>query len=107
MNEIPLVACIKREAPPTPHKVRALKQGMAGRKVTIVQGLGALYGLFELESGAGGFMTGFAFPEMLKAMVEMVVSSLFNPPEMYRISIYSLVLQTCDNWSHVSTVYLY
>ena len=70
VNEIPLVACIKQEAPPTPQKVRALKQGMAGRRVAILQGLGALYGLFELESGADGFMTGFAFPEVLTAMVE-------------------------------------
>jgi 4-hydroxy-tetrahydrodipicolinate synthase len=45
---------------------------MAGHRVTILQGLGALYGLFELESGAGGFMAGFAFPEVLNAMVEAV-----------------------------------
>ena len=70
VNEIPLVSCIKQEAPPTPQKVRALKQGMAGRRVAILQGLGGLYGLFELESGANGFMTGFAFPEVLTAMVE-------------------------------------
>ncbi len=70
VKEIPLVACIKQEAPPTPQKVRALKRGMVGRRATILAGLGALYGLFELESGADGFMTGFAFPEVLKAMVE-------------------------------------
>ncbi len=32
-------------------------------------GLGALYGMFELEAGGDGFMTGFAFPEVLKAIV--------------------------------------
>ena len=35
----------------------------------ILTGLGALYGGFELAAGADGFMTGFAFPEILKAMV--------------------------------------
>jgi 4-hydroxy-tetrahydrodipicolinate synthase len=69
VNEIPRIACIKEEAPPTPQKVAALLAGMTGRRVTLLQGLGALYGLFDLERGAHGFMTGFAFPEALAAMV--------------------------------------
>jgi 4-hydroxy-tetrahydrodipicolinate synthase len=70
INEIPRIACVKEEAPPTPQKVAAVLNGMTGRKVTLLQGLGALYGLFDLERGAHGFMTGFAFPEALKAMVD-------------------------------------
>jgi len=70
VNELPRVACIKEEAPPTPQKVAALLAGMTGRKVPLLQGLGALYGLFDLERGAQGFMTGFAFPEALAAMVK-------------------------------------
>ena len=35
----------------------------------ILTGLGGLYGGFELQAGADGFMTGFAFPEVLQAMV--------------------------------------
>jgi len=35
----------------------------------VLTGLGALYGVFELEAGGNGFMTGFAFPEVLKAIV--------------------------------------
>ena len=31
-------------------------------------GLGALYGGFDMEAGTEGFMTGFAFPEILRAM---------------------------------------
>lgn len=69
VNEIPRVACIKEEAPPTPVRIAALRQGMSGRRVPILTGLGALYGLFDLEAGSGGFMTGFAFPEVLIAMV--------------------------------------
>ena len=69
VNEIPRVACIKEEAPPTPVRIAALRRGMTGRRVPILTGLGALYGLFDLEAGSGGFMTGFAFPEVLIAMV--------------------------------------
>ena len=69
VDEIPQVRCIKEEHPPTPQKLAALINGMTGRRVTLLQGLGALYGLFDLERGADGFMTGFAFPEVLRAMV--------------------------------------
>jgi 4-hydroxy-tetrahydrodipicolinate synthase len=72
VNEIPAVGCIKEEAPPTPRKISALVQGMTGRKVPILTGLGALYGMFDLERGSNGFMTGFAFPEVLVAMVREV-----------------------------------
>lgn len=70
VNEIPTVQCIKEEHPPTPQKVAALVAGMQERRVGILQGLGALYGIFDLERGADGFMTGFAFPEVLRAMVD-------------------------------------
>ncbi|MGE5190293.1 MAG: dihydrodipicolinate synthase family protein [Gemmatimonadota bacterium] len=69
VSEIPRVACIKEEAPPTPVRIAALRRGMTARRVPVLTGLGALYGLFELEAGCGGFMTGFAFPEVLIAMV--------------------------------------
>lgn len=72
VREIPGVACIKEEAPPTPSKIAALVRGMTGRSVPILTGLGGLYGLFDLESGSSGFMTGFAFPEALIAMVSAV-----------------------------------
>ncbi|MBI3525894.1 MAG: dihydrodipicolinate synthase family protein [Betaproteobacteria bacterium] len=65
VDEIPQIACIKEEAPPTPARIAALIQGMQSRQVPVLTGLGALYGFFDLESGAGGFNTGFAFPEVL------------------------------------------
>lgn len=68
--EIPQVACIKEEATPTPPKIRALRQSMKTRTVPILTGLGALYGEFDLEAGSSGFNTGFAFPEVLQAMVK-------------------------------------
>jgi 4-hydroxy-tetrahydrodipicolinate synthase len=70
VREIPQIACIKEEATPTPPKIRALRAGTQDPKVSILTGLGALYGQFDLESGSDGFMTGFAFPEVLKALVE-------------------------------------
>jgi 4-hydroxy-tetrahydrodipicolinate synthase len=69
IEEIPNVACIKEEATPTPPKIRALRSSMKGRTVPILTGLGALYGQFDLEAGSSGYNTGFAFPEVLQAMV--------------------------------------
>lgn len=74
--EIPRVACIKQEALPSPARVAALRAG-ASREAPILTGLGGLYGAFELAAGADGFMTGFAFPEVLKAMVAADNDSAF------------------------------
>ncbi len=70
--ELPEVACFKEEGVPTPARVQALIQGMTSRRVPILTGLGALYGLFDLRCGSDGFMTGFAFPEVLMDMVQAV-----------------------------------
>jgi 4-hydroxy-tetrahydrodipicolinate synthase len=69
IGEVPGIAAIKEEAVPTAPKIRALVAGMKQRKVPVLTGLGALYGLFDLEAGSGGFNTGFAIPEVLTAMV--------------------------------------
>jgi 4-hydroxy-tetrahydrodipicolinate synthase len=70
IRAVPQVASIKEEAVPTAPKIRALAAGMKDRKVPILTGLGALYGLFDLQAGSAGFNTGFAFPEVLLAMVK-------------------------------------
>lgn len=70
LRELPSISCIKEEAVPTPPKIRSLREGMGDRPVPILTGLGALYGLFDLEAGSDGFNTGFAFPEVLMAMVD-------------------------------------
>ncbi len=72
VRELPQVACFKEEGLPTAPRVQGLLQGMIERSVPILTGLGALYGLFDLRSGCSGFMTGFAFPEVLMAMVQAV-----------------------------------
>ncbi|HYC50896.1 MAG TPA: dihydrodipicolinate synthase family protein [Gemmatimonadaceae bacterium] len=70
VREIPTIVAIKAEALPSPARIGALKKGMAeGRRVPVLTGLGGLYGLFDLERGSDGFNTGFAFPEVLIAIV--------------------------------------
>ena len=78
VREIPLVACIKEEAVPTPPRITALLNGIGDRAVTILTGLGALYGAFDLARGAHGFMTGFAFPEVLLALVRSAQNKDFD-----------------------------
>jgi 4-hydroxy-tetrahydrodipicolinate synthase len=70
VREIPSIVTIKAEALPSPQKIGALVKGMeGGRRASILTGLGALYGLFDLERGGDGFNTGFAFPEVLLAIL--------------------------------------
>ena len=72
VKEVPSIACIKLEALPTPAKIAMLHKLWAADPpasgCTILTGLGALYGGFDMEQGTAGFMTGFAFPEILAAM---------------------------------------
>lgn len=81
--EIPAIACVKEEGVPTPVRVAALKQGMQTRRVPLLTGLGALYGYFDIMAGADGFNTGFAFPEVLMAMVRAARAG--NSEECYRL----------------------
>jgi len=69
-KEVPRIVGIKEEAVPTPPKLRALLAALGADGPTIMTGLGALYGLFDLEAGSAGFNTGFAFPEVLMGMVD-------------------------------------
>eukprot|EP00301_Raphidiophrys_heterophryoidea_P000439 c10219_g1_i1.p1 GENE.c10219_g1_i1~~c10219_g1_i1.p1 ORF type:complete len:208 (+),score=36.54 c10219_g1_i1:116-739(+) len=68
-NNVLAVKTIKLESPPTPARISQLR-GKLREDVTILCGLGGLYGAMELQAGANGFMTGFAFPEILLAMVK-------------------------------------
>jgi 4-hydroxy-tetrahydrodipicolinate synthase len=70
VRDIPSIVGIKGEALPSPQRIGALVAGMrSDRRVPVLTGLGALYGLFDLERGSEGFNTGFAFPEVLMAML--------------------------------------
>jgi 4-hydroxy-tetrahydrodipicolinate synthase len=69
VREVPAIRCIKEEAVPTAAKIRQLRDGMGNPRLPILTGLGALYAPFDLQAGSDGFNTGFAFPEVLTAMV--------------------------------------
>lgn len=64
-QEVPLARYAKIEAAPTPPKIGALRD-LVGETMGLFGGLGGLYCLEELERGASGIMTGFAYPEVLR-----------------------------------------
>jgi 4-hydroxy-tetrahydrodipicolinate synthase len=70
LDELTGFCGVKLEAVPTAPKLRSLKTRY-GNKVSVMTGLGALYGAFDLEAGSDGFNTGFAFPEVLIALTKM------------------------------------
>jgi len=55
---------IKMEEPPVGQKISRIRD-LAGQSMRIFGGLGGVYFLEELQRGAVGTMTGFAFPEIL------------------------------------------
>lgn len=72
VREIPNIKSVKLESLPSPPRIAQLKKLMEedGRSATILVGLGALYAGFDLEQDIDGFMTGFAFPEALQALIK-------------------------------------
>ena len=68
-REIPAARTIKLEDPPTPFKTARILEQASGLTVQIFGGLGGVFLLEELMSGATGAMTGFAFPEVLVRIV--------------------------------------
>ena len=58
------VSQIKMEEPPVGQKITRIRD-LAGDSMRIFGGLGGVYFLEELQRGAVGTMTGFAFPEIL------------------------------------------
>lgn len=67
-REIPQVACLKLEDPPLMQKIAAILQETD--ELQIFGGLGGMFLLEELQRGATGTMTGFAFTEILVAVYE-------------------------------------
>src|SRR5258708_26801425 len=69
-KEIPSARTIKLEDPPTPFKTARILEAAGDTKVQIFGGLGGVFLLEELISGATGTMTGFAFPEILARIMK-------------------------------------
>jgi 4-hydroxy-tetrahydrodipicolinate synthase len=57
---------VKLEDPPTAPKIAQLREVRPG--LAVFGGLGGAFALSELRHGAAGTMTGFAFPEILRAV---------------------------------------
>jgi 4-hydroxy-tetrahydrodipicolinate synthase len=72
-EEIPTLAAIKLEEPPSPHKLSQVL-ALTGDRVAVFGGLGGLFFLEELGRGAKGAMTGYAFPEALVEIYEAHVA---------------------------------
>ncbi|SMC26420.1 4-hydroxy-tetrahydrodipicolinate synthase [Desulfacinum hydrothermale DSM 13146] len=70
-RECERVQYVKLEDPPTGPKMEAVWK-RAGKDLKIFGALGGLYALEELERGAVGIMTGFAFPELLVELYRRV-----------------------------------
>ena len=69
-KEIPTARTIKLEDPPTPFKTARILEAAGDTRVQIFGGLGGVFLLEELISGATGAMTGFAFPEILARIMK-------------------------------------
>lgn len=68
------VSMIKMEEPPVGPKISRIQE-LAGDSIKIFGGLGGVYFLEELERGAVGTMTGFAFPEILLRIYKLFSES--------------------------------
>lgn len=72
-GDIPQVEAVKLEEAPTLPKITALRERLP-RPVAIFGGLGGVYFFEELSRGAAGAMTGFPYPEALRAVHAHVVA---------------------------------
>lgn len=70
MNDVPTCVCLKHEDWPGLEKITALRQeGVLDQRISILCGNGGLFLPEEMERGADGAMTGFAYPEMMVSVV--------------------------------------
>ena len=72
-REIPRIEAVKLEEAPTLPKITRLRE-LLSSPVAIFGGLGGVYFFEELSRGADGAMTGFPYPEALKAIRDAFVA---------------------------------
>jgi 4-hydroxy-tetrahydrodipicolinate synthase len=71
--ELPSVEAVKLEEAPTLPKITRLR-ALFERRIAIFGGLGGVYFFEELSRGADGAMTGFPYPEALRAIRDHFVA---------------------------------
>ena len=72
-DELAAIQAVKLEEPPTLPKITRLR-ALFTRQVAIFGGLGGCYFFEELSRGADGAMTGFPYPEALRAIRDAFVA---------------------------------
>lgn len=72
-DELALIEAVKLEEAPTLPKITRLR-ALFSRRVAIFGGLGGCYFFEELSRGADGAMTGFPYPEALRAIRDAFVA---------------------------------
>ncbi len=82
IDTVPSVRCVKLESLPSPARMRIVKSHLRKNEkeehVSLLTGLGGLYGYFDIQAGSNGFMTGFAFPEALQSIYEAEMKGIVN-----------------------------
>lgn len=70
VESVPTCVCLKHEDWPGLEKISALREpGALPRRISILCGNGGVFLPEEMERGADGAMTGFAYPEMMVSVV--------------------------------------
>ena len=72
-NGIPAAGYLKLEDPPTPPKISAIRK-LVGEDMPIFGGLGGVFLQEELARGSAGAMTGFAYPEVLVEICQLMAA---------------------------------
>lgn len=75
-TEFPLIEMLKLEDPPTPPKISKILESIPN--ILIFGGLGGAFFLEELQRGASGTMTGFAYPEVLISIYKNMKTQNFD-----------------------------
>ncbi len=71
VNDLPTCVCLKHEDWPGLEKITYLRRdGVLNNRISILCGNGGLFLPEEMARGADGAMTGFAYPEMMVAVVD-------------------------------------
>ncbi|MHB1682555.1 MAG: dihydrodipicolinate synthase family protein [Bacilli bacterium] len=73
VSSVPTAKYVKLEETPTIMKISKIIEETDGQ-LTLFGGLGGMYFYEELERGANGIMTGFAYPEILVKVYELYIS---------------------------------
>jgi 4-hydroxy-tetrahydrodipicolinate synthase len=82
VEQVPTAKYVKIEESPTIMKVSRIREATSG-KLELFGGLGGMYFYEEMQRGASGIMTGFAYPEILVKVYELFISGARDEARKY------------------------